>query len=154
MPLAAVILVAMISGPAVGLFSLWVSSHLIRLAGNWLGGKGIRENIRAAIGWSSVPAVAALPLWIPQLLLFGSDMFTEETPQLDAQPMLIIPFLFIAFVEFVLGTWGFVLLCHTIAEVQGFRSAWRGLGNLMLAGAIVIVPLLVIAIAIAAVTKG
>lgn len=45
-------------------------------------------------------------------------------------------------VEMVLGIWGMVLLCNTIAEVQGFRSAWAGLGNTILAGLLLIVPLL------------
>ncbi|MCA9133222.1 MAG: hypothetical protein KDA45_08705, partial [Planctomycetales bacterium] len=114
----------------------------IRLSGTWIGGAGNREHIKTAIAWASVPSVFALPLWIPQLLLIGSDMFTTETPRLDAQPMLLIPFLALAFAEIVLGVWAFVLLCNTIAEVQGFRSAWRGLGNLILASALIIVPLL------------
>ena len=38
--------------------------------------------------------------------------------------------------------WGLIILCNTIAEVQGFYSAWRGLGNLLLSGAVVIIPLI------------
>ena len=144
MPMAAIIGVACVFGPLGGLLSLWVGSHLIRLSGTWIGGAGSREHIKTAIAWASVPAVVALPLWIPQILLFGSDMFTEETPRLDAQPMLLIPFFAIALAEIVLGVWGAVLLCNTTAEVQGFRSAWRGLGNIILAGAVIVVPLVLI----------
>ncbi|QDU94367.1 Yip1 family protein [Lignipirellula cremea] len=144
MPLAAILGVALVFGPLGGLLSLWVGSHLIRLSGNWMGGAGNRESIKTAIAWASVPAVFALPLWIPAIAFFGSDMFTAATPRLDAQPVLWIPFVAIALVEIVLGVWGFVLLCNTIAEVQGFHSAWAGLGNLILAGALFFVPLLVI----------
>jgi hypothetical protein len=35
-----------------------------------------------------------------------------------------------------------VLLCNTIAEVQGFRSAWFGLFNLILAGVVIVVAVL------------
>jgi hypothetical protein len=80
-------------------------------------------------------------------------MFTEETPRLDAQPALGIPLIALSLLEVVLGVWTFVLLCHTIAEVQGFRSAWRGLGNVVLAGAVIVVPLLLFAFALSALTK-
>lgn len=144
MPMAAILGVACVIGPLGGLFSLWVGSHLIRLSGQWIGGTGDRVHIKTAIAWAAVPSVFALSLWIPQILLFGSDMFTEETPRLDAQPMLLIPFVAIAVTEFVLAVWALVLLCNTIAEVQGFRSAWSGLGNVVLAGAVIVIPLFVI----------
>jgi hypothetical protein len=153
MPLAVILVVACLFGPLGGLFSLWIGSHLIRLSGKWIGGAGNREHIKTAIAWASVPTVFALLLWIPLILLFGSDMFTAETPHLDAQPMLMIPFFTIAFLEIVLSLWAFVLLCNTIAEVQGFRSAWYGLGNVILAGAIIAVPLLVIALGIVALSQ-
>jgi hypothetical protein len=70
-------------------------------------------------------------------------------PRLEAQPWLLIPFFAIGFTEFVLGVWSFVLLCNTVAEVQGFRSAWRGLGNLLLSGIVVIVPVIVLALIVA-----
>ena len=144
MPLGAIFALAFVLGPLSGLIGLWIGSYLIRISGEWLGGNAPREHIKTAMAWSSVPAVFALPLWIPQLLLIGEEMFTTNTPRLDAQPALLIPFLGIALVELVLGIWGFVLLCNTVAEVQGFRSAWRGFGNLILAGLIVFVPLMIV----------
>jgi hypothetical protein len=51
-------------------------------------------------------------------------------------------------VELVLGVWTVVLMCNTVAEVQGYRSAWRGLGNMTLAGACIVVPITLIAVAI------
>ncbi|QDV61650.1 Yip1 family protein [Crateriforma conspicua] len=149
LPLAAILGIAILIGPLAGLFSLWIGSHLVRFSGSWIGGVASREHIKTAIAWASVPSIAALPLWIPQIVLFGSDLFTQETPGLEAQPMLLIPFLAFALVELVLGVWAFVLLCNTIAEVQGFRSAWRGFGNLILAGAVVVVPLLGLVLVVA-----
>lgn len=80
-------------------------------------------------------------------------MFTKETPHLNAQPVLWIPFIALSLLEVTLGVWTFVLLCHTIAEVQGFRSAWRGLANIVLAGAVIVVPLLLIVLTLIALTK-
>jgi len=144
LPMWGILAVACVVGPLVGLVGLWISSHLIRFSGVWLGGAGLREQIKAAVAWSSVPTVFALALWIPQILLLGSEMFTTETPRLEAQPWLWFLIVAIALTELVLGVWSFVLLCKTVAEVQGYRSAWRGLGNLVLAGMLLFVPLFVI----------
>jgi hypothetical protein len=153
LPMAAIIGVACVLGPLGGLLSLWISSHLLRWTGSWIGGAGSRQHLKTAIAWAAVPVIFALPLWIPKLLLFGSDMFTAETPRLDAQPLLWIPFIAIGVAEVVLGVWSFVLLCHTVAEAQGFRSAWRGFGNLLLAGAVIIVPLLLLVFTLLVFTK-
>jgi hypothetical protein len=153
MPLAAIIGVACVLGPLGGLIGLWIGSHLIHLTGRSIGGVAPREYIKTAMAWAFVPVVFTLPLWIAQILIFGSDMFTEEMPRVEAQPVLLIPFLAIAAIEAVLGLWAFVLLCNTIAEVQGFRSAWRGFGNLLLAGAVVVLPLMLIVIIVAGVAS-
>jgi hypothetical protein len=124
------------------LFQLWIASHLIRLTGFWLGGEGNREHLKAAIAWSLLPSAWMLAFWAAQLLLLGGEMFTAETPRLDAQPILWIPLGATVLGEMTLGIWSFVLLCHSVAEVQGYRSAWRGLGNLLLAWLVVFIPLL------------
>lgn len=154
MPIIAIIGIACVLGPLAGLVSLWISSHLLCWAGRRMGGTGTPEHLKTAVAWAAVPAVLTLPLWIPELLLFGSDMFTSETPRLDSKPLLWIFFLVFAAVEVVLSIWSFVLLCHTVAEVQGFRSAWRGFGNVLLAGAVIIVSLFLVIFALLLLTKG
>ena len=153
MSVATIVGIACVFGPIGGLVGLWIGSHLIRLSGSWIGGLGNREHIKTAMAWAYVPSVCALPLWIPQLLLFGSDMFTEATPRLEAQPSLLAPFLAILLAEMVLAIWAFVLLCNTVAEVQGYGSAWRGFGNLLLAVAIIIVPLMMVVFGLALVLR-
>jgi len=140
--LAAILGLACVLGPLGGLFQLWIASHLIRFSGFWLGGEGNREHLKTAIAWSCLPSACSLAFWAVQLLLLGHEMFTAETPRLDAQPMLWIPLGATALGEVTLGIWSIVLLCHAVAEVQGYRSAWRGLGNLLLAWLVVFIPLL------------
>lgn len=153
MPLAAILAMACVMGPLGGLFGLWIGLHLIRWTGTWIGGTAPREHIKSAIAWASVPSVFALTLWIPQLVLFGDDNFTAATPKLDAAHLLWIPFIAIALVEIVIGIWGIVLLCNTIAEVQGFYSAWSGLGNLFLSVAVIVVPLMAFIFFFASIAK-
>ena len=132
-PTAMILGMMCVLGPGMSLIGLWVSSHLIRWTGTWIGGTASRPHIKTAIAWGSAPAALAALLWIPYILLFGSDMFTEEMPRLETYPMLVIPLIALGCCEIVLGIWGAVLFCNTIAEVQGFRSAWAGVGNLFLA---------------------
>jgi hypothetical protein len=144
--LTTIIAIALLLGPLSGLIGLYLIAFLLRLTGGWIGGTAPSEHLRAAIAWASVPSVFALLLWIPELALIGSEMFTSQTPRMDQQPMLLGIVLALGLVELILGIWGFILLCNTVAEVQGFRSAWAGLGNLLLAFLILFGVLLVFVI--------
>lgn len=142
--LGGVFFIVCVLGPGFSLIGAWVYSHLIRIAGNWIGGRGHYEEIKACIGWSAVPTLVSLVLWLPLLGLFGKGMFSAEMPALTGRVGLATILIAISFIQLILGLWASVLLCKTIAEVQEYRSAWKGLWNLILAGAIVIVPMLVI----------
>jgi len=144
--LGAILAFACILGPLGGLFGVWMYSHLIRFSGEWIGGRGGYDEIKAAIAWASVPNVAGLVIWVALLLLLGREMFTEETPSLDGQTTSVIVFLILVLAQVALGIWSVVLLCNTIAEVQGYQSAWRGFGNVILAGLLLVVPLLILAV--------
>jgi hypothetical protein len=128
----------LIGGVLGGVFGGWLSSLLIRVSGRWIGGKADRRNLLAALAWAAVPSIAGLALWIPQLAAAGTDMFTTATPRIDGSPLAAMVLLVTSVVGIVLGIWSIVLLCNTVAEVQGFRSAWAGLGNLLLAGLLVV----------------
>lgn len=141
MPLAMILGSAVVFGPLGALFGLWLGSHLLRITGEWMGAIGDRVHIKTAMAWASVPTFFGMLFWIPQLLLFGSDMFTTEMPRLEANPVLGIPLLVMGIAEITLAIWAFILLCNTIAEVQGFRSAWQGFLNMILALLVLIVPL-------------
>lgn len=52
-----------------------------------------------------------------------------------------------------MGVWALVLLSNTIAEVQGFQSSLAGLGNLFLAGAVVVVPVVVLVVTVLALKR-
>src|SRR5690606_17549408 len=73
---------ALTMGPGGALIGAWIYSHLIRIAGNWMGGRGVYYEIKAAVAWSSLPSVIALVLWVPLVMLIGKEMFTEEMPSL------------------------------------------------------------------------
>jgi hypothetical protein len=136
--------IALILGPGMALIGAWISAHLIRITGNWMRGKGDYTEIKAAIGWATVPTAVGLALWAPLLMLLGEEMFTKETPSLHGNLALSMVFAGLMLILSILNIWSFVLLCNCVAEVQKYRSAWKGLGNIMLSGLIIIVPLILL----------
>lgn len=151
--LGVILFLSFVIAPGMSLIGAWLYSHLIRLSGNWMSGRGNYREIKAAFAWASVPTVVVLVLWIPLILMFGKEMFTEEMPTLQATPALGYVLLSLSFAMIVLGVWALVLLCNTIAEVQEYRSAWKGLANLILAGLIFILPIVLLVLGIVFITK-
>jgi hypothetical protein len=144
MPLAAVLGMAVIVGAVGGVIGVRLGAVLVEFTGNWLGGRGIREHIRAALAWGSVPTAWMLVPWAIVLLIAGGDLFTAETPYLDEHPGLALLTLVPLLVILVMAIWSPFVLSKALAEVQGF-SAWRALGNVLLAGLVVAVPFLALA---------
>lgn len=144
-----IFLIAAVGGPIFGIIGLYIGAALVRWTGQWLGGTGSSENIRAAIAWGNVPIVLALVLWIPELALFGEELFTAEMPRMEANPMLAVVFTGFMLVEMVIGIWTIVIVLQCLGQVQGY-SAWRALANTLLAVMVIVVPLVLVAITIAA----
>jgi len=140
-----IFLIAAIPGSISGLIGLYIFSALIRWTGNWMSGNASSQNIRAAMAWSSVPMIWALILWIPKLVLFG--LFTTETPIIDASPSLTFIFFGFGVIELTVVIWAIVVFLKCLGQVQGF-SAWKALGNVFLAGLVVIIPIVLVVLVV------
>ena len=142
--LSAIMIAAAIGGSIGGLISLYIGGALIRWTGSWIGGQGSQLNLRAAFAWSNVPVIWGMILWVPELALFGKELFTSEMPVIEASGTLSLLLFLFGVVEITIGIWAFVLFLKCVGQVQGF-SAWKALGNLVLAALVIMVPLAVIA---------
>jgi len=139
-----ILILGLIIAPIGGQVSIWMWSHLVRFSGKSLGGIASRKDIRTALAWSYAPLLGNVILWIPLLIFIGPEMFTENTPNMDANPMLGNLLIVVAILQTIGGVWSYVLGCKTIAEVQGYESSWRGLGNYLLAGLTLLAPIFII----------
>jgi hypothetical protein len=139
----AIALAVLLVGPLAGVLKVYVSAALLRLAGRWLGGGASAEELRTAVAWGSVPLLVSLVLWVPLLLLFGREMFSRDAPRLAAGGPSTIVFFVIVAGQLVLGIWSLILSLKAVGEAQEF-SAWRALANFILAGMIVLVPIVVV----------
>lgn len=149
----AIFLGAIVLGAISGILSLFIFGALIRWTGRWLGGTASHEQVRAAIAWSLVPYLWVSLMWIPELLLFGEEMFTTEMPRMDADPSLAFAFLGLLLVEFIGGVWALVVYMKCLGQVQGF-SAWKALGNFLLTVLVFVVPIAVIVAAAISLSEG
>lgn len=147
-----ILVVAAIAGPLGGIVGLYLGGFLIRWAGSWIGGVGSPQHIRAALAWSGVPKIWALALWIPEAALFGPELFSSETPRIEADPSLAYALIGFGLVEMVIGIWALVIFLKCLGQVQGF-SAWKALGNSLLSVLVVAVPVAIVAVAIAMATS-
>ncbi len=138
-----ILLIVVAAGSIGGIVSLYLFGALFRWTGGWMGGKASAENLRAAIAWSSVPVICSLVLWIPSFAIFGQELSTTETPNIDVNPSLLFVLFGYGAIEMIIGVWAFVVLLKCIGQVQGF-SAWKALGNTLLVGLIVMIPIALI----------
>ncbi|GGB03606.1 Yip1 family protein [Agarivorans gilvus] len=141
-----IVVATAVLGPITGIISLYLGGALIRWVGSWLGGEASAQEIRAAIAWASVLTIWGLLLWLPELALFGQDLFTTATPKIDASLSLGFALLGFSLVEIILGLWALVVLLKCLGQVQGF-SVWKALANLVLAFLVIMVPIMLLVFA-------
>jgi hypothetical protein len=94
----------------------------------------------------------ALILWIPEIALFGQETFTSETPGIDADPSKALYLIGFGVVEVTIAIWASVVFLKCIGQLQGF-SAWKALGNSLLAGLVIAIPVAILVIALLGVVR-
>ena len=117
---------------------------LVRWTGQWLHGSGNQTNIRAAIAWAMLPSNCALVVWIPLLLAFGPELFSNIDHAMQSDPFLTLLMSGSLMVTFALTVWSVLLACQTVSEVQGYANVWKGFLNIVLATISLVIPLLII----------
>ena len=120
---------------AAGTFRVVDDVSLAARTGQRMSGTASPQELRTALAWASVPTVAALLTWVRRRgVRTGHPAGGPANLGLHAGLAVVF-----SLIDLALSLRGCVLLCITVAEVQGFRSAWVGLGNLMLATLILMV---------------
>ena len=150
--LLVILAMVLIAGSIGGVIGVYLSAVLLRWTGKWIGGNASTVNLRAAVAWGYLPMIAAGALWIPMVLLLGREAFASQTPRLDQSGSLALAVLIIGVLMIIAAVWTTVVMLKAIGQVQGF-SAWKALGNSLLAALVVAVPIIVIAVLVGAVAR-
>ena len=131
LPLWAILGMAVVLGPIVGLVFLYIGAWLVRVSCRVLGRGADLANVRATLAWSMVPILATIPLWLARLVVFGAKTFSAELPSFDAHFwQRIFLLLALGLTELVLQIWSLVILLVGLEETQGL-SVWKSLGCLL-----------------------
>lgn len=148
LPVVAIVAICAVAGGSGGILTLYIGGFVMKWAGRPLGGRATQVEVRAALAWSTVPLIWALPLWVLELALAGREMFTTATPTLDTNPLRAVLLVLVVLLEVVLGIWSFVLFLKCLGEVHGF-SAWKSLAAVLLAALAILLVALIVALPIA-----
>jgi hypothetical protein len=135
-------------GAIGGLIGLYFGGALLHFTGKWLGGTGTPQDIRASIAWGTIPALWGGLLWIPIILLTGRAVFMSDLENSGASAMMLLIAGGCLLVQAGAYFWSIFTGLHSLGEAQGF-SAWKALGNGLLAGLVIIVPVVVIGVGLA-----
>ncbi|MDF2927568.1 MAG: hypothetical protein K0R57_6482 [Paenibacillaceae bacterium] len=136
--LLSIFVVAILGGAFFGIIGLYLGSAIIKITGGWIGGQGEYSELRAAFTRGiNVPTVLIGTLWVPELLLFGADMFTSEMPSLAGSPVLYAIYCFFILLELVFGVWGFIISMKSIGEAHRF-SAVKAFWSVLIPGGILL----------------
>ncbi len=151
--LSALLPLAALAGAIGGVVGIFFWGWLIGLTGRWIGGQARAFQLRCAVAWGAVPLVWGLLLYAIELPLFGHEMFEGDMVRIESDPGLLLSYLGIKIVQVVIGVWSAVLIVRGVAEAQGFRSSWKGLGNVLLAGLILLACISAVVIPIAVIIR-
>lgn len=150
-PFPVVIVTCIVLGAIGGIIGLYISSAVLTWIGRQLGGQGQGPEVRAALAWASVPTIWGGTLLIPELILFGEELFTTATPRMASHPILALVLLAFGLIQIVIGIWGFIVFLHSLGEAHRF-SAWRALGTAVLASLLILGPILCLIVSIGVLT--
>jgi len=131
MPFERILIYSIVLGPIMGALYWFLLSGLTHWTSRLLGGAGTWKETRTAVAWATIPYSTKLVLWVPQLLLFGREMFTAETPVIVNNLILLTLFFLFGLLETIINIGFIVVLSKSLGAAHQF-SAWRGLGALVL----------------------
>lgn len=139
--LTTAIFVGAISGPIGSYIYSWALSY----TGKWINGIGTASEFRTVVAWASFPVITSLILVILEIVFFGNELF-KSNPSIDTY-LGLYTWYFLAFLEFLLGIWGLVILVKGVMLVQGFKAG-KAILNVLFPGLVILMVILVVVLII------
>jgi hypothetical protein len=110
---------------------LFIFAWALKTTGKWTKGEGTFSEIMAVCAWTMGPAILLNAFEIPLLLTVQNAVpFSEHAEDMSLWAHCVTWGL--AGIEVVIWAWQLVIFSRALAEVQKYRSSWKGLGNAIL----------------------
>ena len=139
----AIIVGALILGGFLGWISYYIYAALLNWTGKWLDAKGDTKAIYRILAYAMIPSVVSLIFLVPQIAIFGNNIFKEDADLLHAGTIRTIVFWISVILEITLGVFTIIFSVIGISEVQKL-SIWKSILNLILPVIVFVGPILII----------
>lgn len=143
MAIAEILGICIVLGGLLGWVSYYIYAALLSWTGKWLDGKGDTNSILRILAYAMIPSILALILLIPQVGIYGAEIFKSEGDISSAGLISNIIVYSSMFLELALGICTLVFCVIGISEVQKL-SIGKSILNLLLPALIILVPVLLI----------
>lgn len=143
MGLIGILSFGIIGGALLGWISYYIYAALLSWTGSWLKGRGNTTSIIRILAYSMLPSIVALLFLIPQIAIYGLEIFKSDGDITSAFLASNILVYLSMFLELVLGIWTIVLAVVGISEVQKL-SIGKAILNLLLPVLVILVPILML----------
>lgn len=143
MSLWAILGLCIVLGGLLGWISYYTYAALINWTGKWLNGKGDTSSILLVLSYAMTPSIIALIFLIPQIGIYGNEIFKAEGDIFSAGLISNILVYISMILEFILGIWTIVLGVIAVSEVQKL-SIGKSILNLLLPILVFAVPIITI----------
>ena len=138
-----IIAICVIFGGFFGWITYYIYSALISWTGSWMNGKGNTQSVLRVFAYAFFPSIFILILLIPQIAIYGNELFKSDNDLYSLASMESIVLYVILFVEFALGIWSLILCVIGISEVQKL-SIGKSILNLLLPAILFVFIILVL----------
>lgn len=145
LPLIAVLAVCVFAGGLLGWITVYLYGALIAWTGNLLKGVADTSSVVRVMAYGMVPAVCSLFVIVPQIAIFGNDMFRDNGSAFVDGFLASLLFYGGAAIDVLLGVWSTLIIVIGISEVQKL-SISKAILNVLLAALAIIVPFMAIAL--------
>jgi len=130
-------------GGLIGWISYYIYAALISWTGKWLNGEGDTTSILRIISYAMIPSIIALVFLIPQIGIYGVEIFKEDG-DITSAGWISNVFVYGSMVlEVILGIWTMVFCVVGISEVQKL-SIGKSILNLLLPIFVIAIPVLIL----------
>jgi len=143
MSIWAILGLCIILGGLLGWISYYIYAALLSWTGKWLKGKGDTTSILRILSYAMIPAIIALLFLIPQIGIYGNEIFKANG---DITSAGLISNIFVygsMILEFILGIWTLIFCVIALSEVQKL-SIGKSILNLLLPVLIFAIPIILI----------
>jgi len=144
LPLIGVLSICIILGGLLGWIFYYIYAALLSWTGTWLNGKGNTNSLLRMISHAMIPMIVSLILLIPQISVFGNEIFQSDSNIYGTGMAATIMYYFTSYLGIALSIWTIVLLVIGISEVQKI-SVWESILNMILPVLVFVIPLAMIA---------